>query len=65
LAGLFAIQFAVPGQTGRYVLGGIYLVLAIIAVVHNRQHVIPTLTSSFGRTEKPADAERADELVNV
>jgi cation:H+ antiporter len=65
LLGLFAIQFAVPGQTGRYVLSGIYLVLAIVAVVHNRQYVVATLTSPFRRTEKPADADRAHELLNV
>jgi cation:H+ antiporter len=62
---LFAVQFAVPGQTGRYVLCGIYLVLAVIALIRNRQYVVPTITSPFRRTEKPADAERADELVGV
>jgi cation:H+ antiporter len=65
LLGLFAVQFAVPGQTGRYVLCGIYLVLAVVALVRNRQYVVPTITSPFRRTEKPADAERADELVGV
>ena len=39
LLGLFAVQFAVPGQTGRYVLCAVYLVLAIVAVVRNRQYV--------------------------
>ncbi|MGW1341142.1 sodium:proton exchanger [Kribbella sp. NPDC002412] len=65
LLGLFAVQFAVPGQTGRYVLSGIYLVLAIVAFARNRRELLPTLTSPFRRTEKPADAERADELVGV
>jgi cation:H+ antiporter len=65
LLGLFAVQFAVPGQTGRYVLSGIYLVLAAVALVRNREHILPTLTAPFRRTEKPADAERADELVGV
>ncbi|WP_405068466.1 sodium:proton exchanger [Kribbella sp. NBC_01510] len=65
LLGLFAVQFAVPGQTGRYVLSAIYLVLAIVAFVHNRQYVVATLTSPFRRTEKPADADRADELLNA
>ena len=64
LLGLFAVQFAVPGQTGRYVLSAIYLVLAVVAVVRNRQYVCRRSTSPFRRTEKPADAERADELVN-
>ncbi|MEU4604585.1 sodium:proton exchanger [Kribbella sp. NPDC023972] len=65
LLGLFAVQFAVPGQTGRYVLCGIYLVLAVAAMVRNRQHLLATITSPFRRTEKLADAERADELVGV
>ena len=65
LLGLFAIQFAVPGQTGRYLLSGLYLVLAIAAAMQNRHQLLPTLTSPFRRTEKPADAERVDELVSV
>ncbi|TDD15152.1 sodium:proton exchanger [Kribbella turkmenica] len=65
LLGLFAIQFAVPGQTGRYVLCGIYLALAVVAMVRNRQHLQATITSPFRRTVKLADAKRADELVGV
>jgi cation:H+ antiporter len=65
LLGLFAVQFAVPGQSGRYVLSVIYLALAAVALVRNREFILPTLTSPFRRTEKPADAERADELVGV
>jgi len=65
LLALFAIQFAVPGQNGRYVISGIYLVLAIVAAVRNRQYLIAMLTSPFRKTDKPADAERADELVQV
>jgi cation:H+ antiporter len=65
LLGLFAVQFAVPGQTGRYVLSGIYLVLAVVALVRNRHHLLPTLTSPFRRTDKPADAERVNELAGV
>jgi cation:H+ antiporter len=65
LLGLFAVQFAVPGQTGRYVLCGVYAVLAVAAMVHNRQYLLATITSPFRRTEKLADAERADELVGV
>jgi cation:H+ antiporter len=34
-------------------------------MVLNRQHLLPTITSPFRRTEKLADAERADELVQV
>jgi cation:H+ antiporter len=64
LMGLFAIQFAVPGQTGRYVISGVYAVLAIAAFVHHRREIIPTLTGPFRRTKKTAD-ERPDELVGV
>jgi cation:H+ antiporter len=64
LLGLFAVQFAVPGQTGRYIISAVYLVLAIAAAVQNRKHLIPTLTSPFRRTPV-AQADRADELVNV
>ncbi|WP_344216837.1 sodium:proton exchanger [Kribbella sancticallisti] len=64
LLGLFAVQFAIPGQTGRYVIAGIYLALAIGALVYNRQHIIPTLTSPFRRTPT-VTADRSDELVGV
>lgn len=56
LLGLFAVQFAVPGQTGRYVLCGVYLVLAIGALVQNRRHLIPTLVAPFRRVPAPAPA---------
>ena len=64
LLGLFALQFAVPGQTGRYVLCGIYLALAIAALIHNRQYIVATVTSPFRRTPKVA-AEPVKELVGV
>jgi cation:H+ antiporter len=63
LLGLFMVQFAIPGQTGRYVLSGIYLALAIVAFIRNRQYVVETITSPFRRTEKAE--ERSDELVGV
>ncbi|MFD4636931.1 sodium:proton exchanger [Lentzea sp. NPDC058436] len=55
LLGLFAVQFVFPGQTARYVLCGIYLVLAILALVRNREHVLPTLAAPFRRAPRPAD----------
>jgi cation:H+ antiporter len=63
LLGLFAVQFAIPGQTGRYVLSGIYLALAIVALIRNRREVLPIITAPFRRTAK--DEERSDELVGV
>ena len=63
LLGLFMVQFAIPGQTGRYILSGIYLALAIVAFSRNRQYVLATITSPFRRTAKVE--ERTDELVGV
>ena len=65
LLGLFMVQFAIPGQTGRYVLSGIYLALAIAAVIRNRQYVVATITSPFRRTANVLADERSDELIGV
>jgi cation:H+ antiporter len=62
LLALFAVQFAIPGQTGRYVLSGIYLVLAVVALVRHRRQILPTLAAPF-RPASKVPAERADELV--
>ncbi|WP_258341475.1 sodium:proton exchanger [Saccharopolyspora gregorii] len=50
LLGLFAAQFALPGQTARYVLCAVYAVLAIAALIRNRHHVLPTLAAPFRRS---------------
>ncbi|GAA3792867.1 hypothetical protein [Amycolatopsis tucumanensis] len=47
LPGLFAAQFALPGQTARYLLCGIYAALA--ALGRKRRHILPTLTAPFRR----------------
>ncbi|GAA4534096.1 sodium:proton exchanger [Amycolatopsis samaneae] len=49
LLGLFAAQFALPGQTARYVLCGVYALLAAAALIRNRRHVLPTLAAPFRR----------------
>jgi cation:H+ antiporter len=49
LLGLFAVQFALPGQAARYVLSGIYLAIALVALVRNREYVLPTLAAPFRR----------------
>jgi cation:H+ antiporter len=49
LLGLFAVQFALPGQTARYILCGIYLAIALAALVRNRRHIMPTLAAPFRR----------------
>jgi cation:H+ antiporter len=56
LLGLFALQFAVPGTTGRYVLCGVYAVLAVAALVRNRRHIGPTLAAPFRRPARPVEA---------
>jgi len=47
LLGLFAAQFAVPGQAARYLLCAIYGGIAVVALVRNRRDVLPALTAPF------------------
>jgi cation:H+ antiporter len=47
LLALFAVQFALPGQTARYILCGIYAAIALAALIRNRRHILPTLTAPF------------------
>jgi cation:H+ antiporter len=63
LLGLFAVQFGFPGPEARYVLSGIYAVLAVAAVVRHRRHVLPTLAAPFRRA--PAVGEQATEPVAI
>jgi cation:H+ antiporter len=50
LLGLFALQFAFEGQPARYLLSGLYLLLAAVALVRNREHIRPTLAAPFRNT---------------
>ena len=54
LLGLFAAQYAVPGQAGRYLLCAIYGGIAVVALVRNRQYVLPALTAPFRGLSGPA-----------
>jgi hypothetical protein len=47
LLGLFAAQFAVPGQAARYLLCAIYGAIALVALVRNRRYVLPVLAAPF------------------
>ncbi|MEU2201666.1 sodium/calcium exchanger protein [Isoptericola sp. NPDC019482] len=47
LLGLFVIQFAVTGTTGRFVLSGIYAAISVAILIVQRRHIIPTLTAPF------------------
>lgn len=58
LLGLFAVQFALPGQTARYVLCGVYGVIALAALIRNRRHILPTLAAPFRRVPGSDAAER-------
>ncbi|GAA3571801.1 sodium/hydrogen exchanger [Microlunatus spumicola] len=58
LLALFAVQFAVPGTTGRLVLSGVYVLLAAVALVVNRHSVWPTLAAPFRRTSTVVHADR-------
>jgi len=60
LLGLFAVQYAVPGQAGRYLLCAVYGAIALIALIRNRRHILPVLAAPFrsltGSSPKPAPA---------
>ena len=56
LLSLFAVQFAIPGQHGRYLLSVVYLVLAAGALIHHRRELVPVLAAPFRRTA-PARTE--------
>src|SRR4051794_26063741 len=58
---LFAVQFVVPGTGGRLVLSGVYVVLALAALVVNRRGIGSVLAAPFrrvpGRTDHVVEAE--------
>jgi cation:H+ antiporter len=58
LLGLFAVQYAVPGQSGRYLLCAIYGAIALVALIRNRRHILPALAAPFrslpGSSPEPA-----------
>jgi cation:H+ antiporter len=60
LLGLFAVQYAFPGQAARYVLCAIYGVIAVAALARNRRHILPTLAAPFSR--RPAIPETGANL---
>jgi len=54
LLGLFAVQYALPGQGARYLLCAIYAGIAAAALARNRRHILPALAAPFRRTPGPA-----------
>ncbi|BDZ51967.1 sodium/calcium exchanger family protein [Frondihabitans sucicola] len=67
LVALFAVQFFVTDETGRYVLSTIHIVVAAVALVLHRRAILPTLSAPFRRAGTIADgpAERVRELENA
>jgi cation:H+ antiporter len=49
LLGLFVVQFPITSTTGRLILCGTYAVLALTAMVVDRDHLLSTLTAPFTR----------------
>ncbi len=54
LLGLFAVQYAVPGQAGRYILVAIYAAIALVALARNRRFIWPALVAPFRAQPSPA-----------
>src|SRR5690349_22761824 len=54
LLGLFAVQYAVPGQAGRYILVAIYAAIALVALARNRRYIWPALIAPFRAQPSPA-----------
>lgn len=65
LLGLFAVQFAIPGTTGRLVLSGVYLAIAVLPLIRHRHHILPTLAAPFRRRVPEASEEVQRERAGV
>ncbi|HEX5288416.1 MAG TPA: hypothetical protein VFX25_06080, partial [Streptosporangiaceae bacterium] len=59
LLGLFAVQYALPGQGARYLLCAIYGAIALVALIRNRRYILPTLAAPF-RTSPGPSPSRAE-----
>jgi cation:H+ antiporter len=47
LLGLFAVQYALPGQAARYILCAVYGGIAVAALARNRRYILPVLAAPF------------------
>ena len=61
LLGLFAVQFAIPGTQGRYLISAVYAVIAFVSLINFRHQILPTLTAPFRRTV-PARTRQPDSV---
>lgn len=55
LIALFAIQFAITGTTGRYILSAAHLLIALVVFWTQRHHILPTLAAPFRRPVSDSD----------
>ncbi|BDB40015.1 MULTISPECIES: sodium:proton exchanger [Mycobacterium] len=58
LLALFVVQFPITSTEGRLVLSGVYAAVAVVALVVNRHHILPTLRAPFVRAEESAEPVR-------
>lgn len=54
LVALFAVQFFVTDTSGRWVLSGVHVVVAVVVLWINRRDILPTLSAPFRRAGSPA-----------
>ena len=59
LLGLFAVQYALPGQAARYLLCAIYGAIAAAALARNRRHILPTLLAPVRRAPRTPAGQAA------
>jgi cation:H+ antiporter len=60
LVALFAVQFAVTGTTGRYILSAAHLLIALVVFWIQRRNILPTLAAPFRRpVSEPDTTEHA------
>jgi cation:H+ antiporter len=55
LLALFVVQFPITSTEGRLTLCGIYAVVALVGLIVNRRHLLPTLRAPFARAESAED----------
>ena len=59
------MQFALPGQTARYIRYIPCGAIALAALIRNRRHILPTLTAPFRRAGGDDDQPTAVEAKDV
>jgi cation:H+ antiporter len=63
LLGLFLVQFGIPGTHGRYLISGVYAVIAVVSLINFRHLILPTLAAPFRRPAKEQAAQPDTVLV--